>query len=124
MSVLVSGILAILASQAQPEDWVDVAEYDGSPIALDRASVRREGNIVTLRSRTIFAQAQQDGTKTVLVQFRYDCGARTSDLMSIHTLREDGSTVAREEVPQDQRQVEPVSSGSPNAAIADVVCRR
>ncbi|HEX8364501.1 MAG TPA: surface-adhesin E family protein [Allosphingosinicella sp.] len=120
---LTAGLQPATAQPPAAPDWVQVYEHALGPITFDRTSVRRDADIVTLLSRTLLAEERSDGTKILEARFRYDCRARTSDLLSVAHLRSDGSVVASVEVAPAERLVEPIPAGSPNAAIADAVCR-
>jgi len=119
---LTAGMQPAAAQPPSAPDWVRVYDHALGPITFDRASVRRDSDIVTLLSRTLLAEERPDGTKILEARFRYDCRARTSDLLSVSHLRSDGSVIASVEVVPAERLVEPIPAGSPNAAIADAVC--
>ncbi len=118
-----SAFAAPAAAAQDPEDWVQIFEQSQGPIFIDRGSIRRQGNIVTLRSRADLTQALEDGTRTMFVSFRFDCSARTYDIVSLRFLGADGALIAEQEIPDDQRQVEPIAPDSANSAIAAEVCR-
>jgi|GEM_PF-5091582 len=128
MSKFIAGIAAALAltaaahAQTQPEDWVEVIRHNGGPIFIDRNSVAREGNFVTVMSRTVFDRTQSDGTKGFRVRYRYDCANRTSDLLYLEQLGEDGRVMVSGEVEPSDRTVEPIPANSPNAAIVARLC--
>jgi hypothetical protein len=123
-AAMLAGAWTAPAMAQQPDgDWRQVYEQPQGPIFIDRGSVRREGNFVTLRSRANLIEALEDGTQTMFVRFRFDCSARTYDILGLHFVRADGATIAEQEIPADQRQVEPIAPDSANAAIAAEVCR-
>lgn len=112
------------ATAQQPAgEWVHAYDHPLGAISYDPASVQRDSDFVTVLSRTLLAKEDPDGTKIIEARFRYDCRARTSDLLSVSHLRGDGTLVERVEVAPADRLVEAIPERSPNAAIADSVCR-
>ncbi len=117
-------IAATLLFTAQPaEDWQEVGQSHRGMITADLASRQRTGDIVTLRSRTVFAEALADGTSAVEVRMRYDCRRNRSETLAVKMLGADGAVILEQEVPADQRQMEPVVPDSPDAALAAFACR-
>lgn len=118
-------IVAILLGAAvQPaEDWQEVSQSDRGTVSADIASKQRAGDIVTLRSRTSFAEPLADGTSSVMVTMRYDCRRNRSETMAVTMVGADGAVILSQDVPDDQRQMEPIVADSPDAALAAFACR-
>ena len=118
-------ILAILLSAAvQPaEDWQEVTQNDRGNVSADVASKQRAGDIVTLLTRTVFAEPLADGTASVTVRMRYDCRRNRSETLAVTMVGADGAVILSQDVPDDQRQMEPIVADSPDAALATFACR-
>ncbi len=118
-------ILAILlTAAAQPaEDWQEVTQNDRGTVSADVASKQRAGDIVTLQTRTMFAEALADGTASVTVRMRYDCRRNLSETLAVTMVGADGAVILSQDVPDDQRQMEPIVADSPDAALAGFACR-
>ena len=115
---------SLLLTSVQPaEDWQQVTETSRGQVLADLASRQREGDIVTLRSRTVFAEALPDGTSSVLVRMRYDCRRNRSETLAVTMIDADGTTLSAQDVPADQRRMEPIVPDSPDAAVAAFACR-
>lgn len=124
-AMLLGANVAVAAASAQaPEgDWVEVHQHERGPVSMDRSSILTEGSIVTVRSRTVLNEVRPDGARTFVVRYRYDCSARTADLLAFATLASDGRILQEEELAPDQRRVDSIGAGSPNETIANQVCR-
>jgi hypothetical protein len=115
-------ISAGATGQAPDATWIQVSRHAGGPIFIDPASVRRDGNYATVVSRTDLEQALDDGTRTLVVRYRYDCVNRTSDLLYLEQLAGDGRVLLRTEIAPQEREIEAIPADSPNAAILARVC--
>lgn len=122
-AIAISGAAsAQVRTQAQQEDWVEVIRHPAGPIWIDRNSVRRDGNFVTVMSRSDFVPPRPDGTTAFRARFRYDCANRTSDLEYIEQLGSGGRITLSGDVEPADRAVEPIRANTPNGAIADRLC--
>jgi opacity protein-like surface antigen len=108
---------------AQRFNWVEVVRHGSGPVFIDPSTVSREGNFVTVMSRSDFDEVQEDGTKSFVVRYRYDCVNRTSDLVYLEARDGNGAIMVSGDIEAADREVEPVPANSPNAAILARVCR-
>ena len=106
-----------LAGAADPDRWLHVggsaglyAEY------LDRDSVRRSGQTVTLWTRRDFVR----GPSTAWHEIELDCAARTDIILAY--VRDDGGTVSHN-VARPHRGPAPIPPNSAAERIFDLVCR-
>lgn len=113
-----------LFTAAQPvENWQEVTQNDRGTVSVDAASKQRTGDMVTLRTRTVFAEAMADGTNSVVVRMQYDCRRNRSETLAVTMLGAEGNVIMAQDVPADQRQPEPIVADSPDAALAAFACR-
>ena len=120
---LLLGIAGAAQAQKGDGDWIDVFRHDVGMISADRSSIRREGDAVSLRTRTRFNEVRADGTSSFVALYRYDCRARTAALQSFQTFGSDGNVIQSQSIPTEARRVEPVGPTSPNERIIEAVCR-
>ena len=114
----------ILAAAFQPaEDWQEVTRTDRGTLSADIASKSRAGDIVTLRTRTQLAEALPDGTASIVARMRYNCRRNQSETMAVTMIGADCAEILASEIPDDQRQMEPVVPDSPDALLAAFACR-
>lgn len=123
MSVTIILSIAMLAALQPAADWEQVAQTPRGTVAADLASRQRAGDVVTLNTRTMFGEALADGTVAVTARMRYDCRRNRSETLAVTMTGADGAVISAQEVPADQRQMEPVVSDSPDAALAAFACR-
>lgn len=122
------GLIALLfgvsgSVHAQPgENWVNAFRHDVGMVQVDRSSVRREGGNVTLRSRIVFNAVQGDGTKTAVTHYRFNCSARTAELLVLTRLGSNGRTLSSPPVSAAGRRPQPIGPRSPNAGIFQAAC--
>lgn len=117
-------VMAMQAAAAPSERWTPVASGCNERLFVDLETAGRDGNYVLVWERLDFSRPEQDGIVRMLTRVRYDCRARTSDILYVRHLRADGSVVAGVEVADNQRQVEPVDPDSLVAGAFRVVCGR
>ena len=106
-----------LSAAVQPERWVHVG---GSPNLyeeyLDKESVERSGNKVTLWTRRDFARDQV----TAWNEIELDCSARTDTIMA--WVRDERGTVSHNVV-RPHRAAAPIPRGSVAERIFNIACR-
>ena len=122
MHQLIAALFLVTAAQPA-EDWQEVTQNDRGTVSADVASKQRAGDLVTLQTRTVFAEALADGTSSVTVRMRYDCRRNRSETLAVTMVGADGAVILSQEVPDDQRQMEPIVADSPDAALAAFACR-
>lgn len=109
-------------AQPAPGDWVEILRGSNGPVFMDRSSVRRNGDVVVVRSRADLIQPLENGTKTMYTRFELNCATRTADLLAILFLDASGRTLTASTVSDGERRVEPIGSGSANDRIAATLC--
>lgn len=112
---------ALPATAQQKGDWVDVQTAGGNQVAYDRGAIQRQGQILTVRTRIILAQATADGSAQYFTQYRYDCRANTYALLHITVLNANGAVTL--DSPANDEPPEAIAAGSPNAYITQALCR-
>lgn len=120
---MIAALLTSLLLVQPAEDWQEVTQNERGTVSADAASKQRTGDLVTLRTRTALAEAMPDGTASLVVRMRYNCRRNTSETLAVTMLGADGAVVMAQEVPEDQRQPEPIVADSPDAALAAFACR-
>ena len=121
---LAAALLA-MHGQSPPEaaDWwyVSVADDPGDQQAfyVDRTSIRRTGDIAESEQAREGEVADEDGILGARLRVRYDCRARTSQVLIYRFLQSDGRLwTAR----RNQTQAEPVEPDSVNDALLKFSC--
>lgn len=112
-------LLAALALSAanEPDRWVHVGGSDSSyEEYLDRDSVNRSGDKVTLWTRRDFARGQG----TAWHEIEFDCSARTETILAF--VRDDRGTVSHNVV-RPHRGPSPIAAGSVEERIFNIACR-
>lgn len=110
-------IAVALSAVAPPDRWVHVGgsashfeEY------LDKASVERTGNKVTLWTRRDFLL----GRGTAWNELEFDCSARTEAILAY--VRDDGGTISHN-VARPHRKASDIAPNSVEERIFNIVCR-
>ena len=109
-------IAVALSLEVLPERWVHVGgSTDLSEEYLDKASVRRSGDKVTLWTRRDFALAR--GTSWNELEF--DCSLRTSTILTF--IQNDDGTISHS-VTRPYRDASPISPDSVEERIFNIAC--
>ena len=113
-----SGLIELLLLVAFQQDrWVHVGGGPNSHAEyLDRESVTRSGDKVTVWTRRDFALGQG----TAWHEIEFDCSARTETILAY--VRDDGRTVSHNVV-RPHRGSSPIAPDSVAERIFDIVCR-
>ena len=110
-------IAVALSAAAPPERWVHLG---GSPDLyeeyLDKESVRRSGDKVTVWTRRDFAR----GRTTAWNELELDCSRRTETILA--WIRDENGTVSHN-VERPHRAAAPIEAGSVAERIFEKTCR-
>jgi hypothetical protein len=105
-----------LSAMIQPDRWVHVG---GSPKVyeeyLDRESVRRSGDKVSLWTRRDYLDRV-----TFWNEIEFDCSARTETIIA--WIRDEGGTISHNDV-RPHRAAAPIPAKSAAEKIFDIACR-
>jgi hypothetical protein len=108
--------LALLTA-VEPERWVHVGGSAGAyEEYLDRASIKRNAKKVTLWTRRDFVQDRG----TAWNEIEFDCATKRETILAY--VRDDGKSISHNMV-RPHRESSPVSPGSVEERIFDMVCR-
>ena len=106
-----------LSAVIQPERWVHVGTHANSHEEyLDRESVKRSGDKVTLWTRRDLVQNQG----TAWHEIELDCAATTETILAF--IRDDGRSISHN-VARPHRKSSPIAPGSVEERIFDIACR-
>ena len=106
-----------LSAALEPDRWVHVGGSAGLyEDYLDRESVKRSGDKVTLWTRRDFAE----GGATLWHEIELDCPARTETILAY--IRDERGTVSHN-VARPHREASPIPPGSVEEKIFDLACR-
>ncbi len=77
-STLFAVVTFAIAMPVLAANWVPVAEsIGGDEYFQDSESIRRNGNLVTVWEKIVFAKTKPNGEAYRLMRFRYDCSGET-----------------------------------------------
>ena len=109
--------LLALGTAISPERWVHVGgSTDVYEEYLDKESIMRSGDKVTLWTRRDFVQDQG----TAWNEIEVDCSTKTDIILAY--VRDDGGSVSHNVV-RPHRESSPIPPGSVEERIFDLVCR-
>ncbi len=103
-------------------DWQRLGEWEPGTFFYDPATVVSEGRYRLVWTR-VDLRGPLDAAVRVFSRFRYDCTARTVDLLRLEGADAEGNNVFAESVTEHDREIEPIEADSPNQAIAATICR-
>ena len=107
----------LLSATVQPDRWVHVGGSSGLyEEYLDRESVSRSGDKVTLWTRRDFAGDRA----TLWHEIELDCPARTETILAY--IRDERGTVSHN-VARPHREAAPIPPGTVEEKIFDLACR-
>ena len=112
------------ASLAEPApEWEPLAfpGDEGLSFAIDRASIAREQSKVTLRTRMQRREPSPSGLYRVTGRWRYDCSARTAELLEYDVFDVRGESLETMIFPQGS-EVEPVQPETAHDFILRAIC--
>lgn len=111
-------IAAALSMVNPPDRWIHVGGSTGLyDEYLDKESVRRTGDRVTLWTRRDFAH----GGGTFWNELEFDCSMRTETILAY--IRDDGGTISHNTV-RPHREASAIRPGSVEERIFALACRR
>jgi hypothetical protein len=104
--------------------WRSVARSPEAETWLDPASVRRDGAGVEVRTRLVFAAADESGVRSAVMRHRYDCTRRTG--ATLHVTLYDAAGAPLGEQAQTGADAAPAipEPDSPSAAVLAALCPR
>ena len=109
-------IALALTAMLQPDRWVDVGgSTDLYKEYLDKQSLRRTGDKVTLWTRRDFADRA-----TAWNELEFDCSARTETIVA--WIRDDRGTISHNVV-RPHRGAAPIAPGSLEEKLFKIACR-
>ena len=125
MRLIVLPMLALpaaLLAQPAPE-WEPLAftSDDGLSFAIDRASIEREGSKLTLHTRMQRRDPSPSGLYRVTGRWRYDCSARTAELLGYDVFDVRGESLETMIFPQGT-EVEAVQPETAHDFILRAIC--
>jgi hypothetical protein len=110
-------IAVALAMAAPPDRWVRIGgSADLHEEYLDKESVRRSGNKVTLWTRRSLLHDQG----TSWNELEIDCSVRTATVLAY--IRDDGRSISHNAV-RPHREASPIRPDSVEERIFDIACR-
>jgi hypothetical protein len=120
MSFVAIVALALLAAPAF-EDWEKVFTTENGLVAfVDNDSVRRTGNVVLVNERRDYAKVEGGDYSEMLIASRYDCAARTVQVLSVEASYRAGG--APRSFSWDDSPVDPANAGTLAGAVLEHVC--
>lgn len=123
-SIVLLALLLPSLARAEPAEapWepLDFEAEDGSRFALQRGSIVREGEQVTLRTSLQLREPSPSGLYRSTGRWRYDCAARTVELLDYVVYGQSGDTLEAFVVPEPE--VEPVQPGTAHDFFLRAIC--
>ncbi len=117
------GVAAAAPAQA-PDRWIPIGTTDTGTFSVDRETIRRDGDRVTVWERRIRAQPTANGTRENRTQWEYDCAAMTQSLLAGVSLDERGNEIAQYSVSPARQTRIPIDPESMAERVARTVCPR
>jgi hypothetical protein len=108
--------LLVSSAMAQPDRWVHVGSARDHKEYLDRESVKRSGDKVSLWTRRDFERDRA----TLWHEIEFDCSKRTETIIAY--IRDEGGTVSHNDV-RPHRAASPIPPGSVAEKIFTIACR-
>lgn len=106
-----------LSAASQPDRWVRVGGSDGTHEEyLDRASLTRSGDKVTLWTRRDLAESRG----TAWHEIEFDCSARTKTILAY--VMDDRGTISHN-IDRPHRKAAPIAPGSVSERLFAIACR-
>lgn len=123
VAALAALMLAASPAYAALEDWVLVATSRGVGTHVDRDSIQRVGDRVTLRMKR--DEPPTSEYREVIFVRVYDCAAKTSQIMSLESFPKAGGGPVRATFSgEEARPVIPIQPGTLGGIVLDYVCAR
>jgi len=118
VGLVVAGVVALSAGAAHAEDWVFVAGGHEAIVAVDRDTIRTNGNLKTYWSAWVKREAT-DGVGYILVRQEVDCDRDLVTQIAGRTYSEAGQMLLNSNTRLDTESITP---GTVDADMAAKVC--
>lgn len=121
LAILLAAALQTAAPQPSNHDLV-LSSVGRFAVFADRASLRREGEMVTVRALQVVEPGFEAGGRAYAggwSNWRFDCAARTGDRLDFASLAEDGTEGP---ATPDSTPPAPVSPGGDMGDLFDIAC--
>jgi hypothetical protein len=96
---------AALAQSEGPWEPINIETADGTTYAIQRATITREATTVTLRTQMRRREPSPSGLYRSTGRWRYDCAARTVELLDYVVYGIGGETLETFEVPVPETEL-------------------
>lgn len=114
---------ALLQGTCAPQ-WRAVHRSDVSEVAVDPASLRRDGQRFEITARVLFHQVTQQGLKSGISRHRYNCARQSITTLHVHFFDANGRTIENRPATGAMARDRPVGGGTAHAAILRLYCPR
>jgi hypothetical protein len=124
IALMLAAIPAAAQNRQRPPspDWQRYGEWEPGIFFYDPATVVSEGRFRFVWTRVDLSRPL-DSAVRMFSRFRYDCTARTVDLLRLEGADAQGNDMFAQSVADNDREVEPIVASSPNHALAAIICR-
>lgn len=112
------------AAPASCPVWRSLRRDSQAELFAEPASLIPEGHRFRLRIRVLFARAGGDGVRTIVLDQRYDCAARSAAMRGMISYDQGGRQLQNLTILPDAERPRPVAAGTPEAIVLAAVCRR
>lgn len=123
LAILMTAALQTTAPQSADHDLV-LSSVGRFAVFADRASLEREGEVVTIRALQVVEPGFEAGGRAYVggwSQWRFDCAGRTGDRLDFASLTEDGTEGP---ATPDTTPATPVSPGGDMGDLYGIACER
>jgi hypothetical protein len=117
---------ALAQAQARTPHWRLFSDRPGQAgtMSYDPASVRRRGTGIDVNVRFLYPRATGSGERWLVWRTHLDCAARTHMIRSVVGYDDAGRQLFDRPWYTDMQRPFPVTPGTPDAVLLDMVCRR
>lgn len=120
--ILLAALASLQATSAPPRDWEMIYDREGEQIAIDAASLRREGDTVEAWLRGRPRPQADNPLRSLVIHALYDCRASTEITLSLEGFDENGTSLGVVQVPQNERTPQHMGEDAQERAIIGRVC--
>lgn len=116
--------VAAPAGRTECPAWRVLHRNPQGELAVDPASLRRDGAAFEIMVRFVYAEAEADVIRSIATAFRFDCAARTVAMGGGHAYDAAGLQLDEEEPAEGYSPPASVAADAREAAILTAYCPR
>lgn len=122
LKLAATAALALAAAPAAAQTWWLIDHGDAGSVFADTARLSADGQSRTIWVLQILATPNEEGAKSILAHWRYDCARATQSLHAFAALDADDEELIGGTIAEEEREIEAVAPETIASSALDFAC--